>query len=138
MTIDKDKVREDVRWDGLKGYLTNTDLPPEKIVEHYGHLWQIEKAFCISKTDLRVRPIHHYRKRRIEAHICIAFVAYAIWKELERTLAKRKIIMSPRRAAELTQNMYEVRYTLPDSGEEQHVLLEMDAEQAALYEIIRR
>jgi transposase len=137
VTIDEKIVKEDARWDGLKGYLTNTDLSPKKIVEHYGHLWRIEKAFSISKTDLRVRPIHHYRKRRIEAHICIAFVAYAIWKELERTLASRKIAMSPRRAGELTQNMYELHYTLPDSGEEERVLLEMDAEQAALYGAIR-
>jgi len=93
VTIDEKRVREDAEWDGLKGYVTNTDLSPEKIVEHYGHLWQIEKAFCISKTDLRIRPIHHYLKRRIEAHICIAFVAYAIWKELERTL--QKLLESP-------------------------------------------
>ena len=137
VTIDEKKVQEDAAWDGLKGYVTNTDLAPEKIVEHYGHLWQIEKAFRISKTDLRVRPIHHYLQRRIEAHICIAFVAYALWKELERTLQERKIVMSPKRAAELTQTMYELHYTLPDSGEAQKILLRMDEEQAALYKAVR-
>jgi hypothetical protein len=137
VTIDEEKVKEDALWDGLKGYVTNTDLSPEEIIAHYGHLWQIEKAFCVSKTDLRVRPIHHYRKRRIEAHICIAFVAYAIWKELERTLQQRKITMSPRRAAELTHTMYEIRYTLPDTGEEQRKLLKMDDEHAALYDAVR-
>src|SRR3989338_307391 len=137
VTIDEKKVQEDAAWDGLKGYVTNTDLSPEKIVEHYGHLWQIEKAFRISKTDLRVRPIHHYLKRRIEAHICIAFTAYALWKELERTLQERKIVMSPKRAAELTQTMYELHYTLPDSCEAQKILLRMDEEQAALYKAVR-
>lgn len=137
VTIDEKKVQEDAAWDGLKGYVTNTDLSAEKIVEHYGHLWQIEKAFRISKTDLRVRPIHHYLQRRIEAHICIAFVAYALWKELERTLQERKIVMSPKRAAELTQTMYELHYTLPDSGEAQRILLRMDEEQAALYNAVR-
>lgn len=136
VTIDEDRVREDVRWDGLKGYLTNTDLPPEKVVEHYGHLWRIENAFSISKTDLRVRPIHHYRKRRIEAHICIAFVAYAIWKELERTLVAHEIAMSPRRAGELTQNMYALTYTLPQSKKKQNIILRMDAEQQSLYDAV--
>ena len=84
--IDETKVEADSFWDGLKGYVTNTELPGNQVIENYRHLWQIEKAFRISKTDLRIRPIHHYRKRRIEAHICIAFVAYTIYKELERLL----------------------------------------------------
>jgi hypothetical protein len=67
--IDENKVREDKQWDGLKGYITNTRLSPKNIVKNYGHLWQIEKAFRISKTDLRIRPVFHQRERRIEAHI---------------------------------------------------------------------
>lgn len=38
------------------------------------HLWQTEKAFRISKMDLRIRPIYHKLKRRIEAHFCIDFL----------------------------------------------------------------
>ena len=62
-------------------YLTNCELTPEEVVANYANLWQIEKAFRISKTDLRVRPVYHYRKRRIEAHICISFCAYKVYKE---------------------------------------------------------
>ncbi len=65
VVIDEIKITLDAKWDGLKGYVTNTTLPHEKIVEQYGHLWQIEKAFRISKTDLRVRPIFHYKRRRM-------------------------------------------------------------------------
>lgn len=57
--IDKTKVKEDERWDGLKGYITNTRLSIKQIAENYRHLWQIEKAFRISKTDLKIRPIRH-------------------------------------------------------------------------------
>ena len=95
--------------------MTSTVLAPKEVIEHYSHLWQIEKAFRISKTDLRIRPIFHYKRRRIEAHMCIAFVAYAIWKELERLLDKNGICMSPRRAADLTHTIYEIEYTLPQS-----------------------
>jgi transposase len=90
VTVDEAKVSDDRRWDGLKGYVTNTGLGPKTVVENYRHLWQIEKAFRISKTDLRIRPVYHYKKRRIEAHICIAFAAYALWKELERLLQKHR------------------------------------------------
>lgn len=136
--IDVKKIEEDKRWDGLKGYVTNTRLSAKKVVANYGNLWQIEKAFRISKTDLRVRPIFHQRERRIRAHISIAFAAYTIYKELERLLIKYKIDMSPKRAAELTHNMYELNYTLSGKVRQTKILLKMDEEQRILYDIIRK
>lgn len=138
IAVNEDKIAQDARWDGLKGYVTNTALTPNEIVEHYGHLWQIEKAFRISKTDLRIRPVFHYRKRRIEAHICITFVAYAIYKELERLLAAHGTGFSPKRAAELTHNMYELEYTLPHSIRTEKIILQMDTQQQTLYDIIHK
>lgn len=138
ITLDEDKIKGDELWDGLKGYVTNTRLAVKEVAANYTHLWQIEQAFRISKTDLRVRPIHHYRKRRIEAHICIAFVAYTIYKELERLLRQNKLSISPKRAAELTQNMYELEYVLPESGEKKRQLLRMDDEQWLVYDAVHR
>jgi len=131
--IDEEKIKADHAWDGLKAYITNTSLPAKKVAGNYVHLWQIEKAFRISKTDLRVRPIYHRLRHRIEAHICIAFAAYTIYKEMERLLKAKRVSMSPRRAAELTQTIYELEYTLPGSGERNRQLLQMDKEQALLY-----
>lgn len=133
--LNEDKIKEDERWDGLKGYATNTNLKPEEIIENYRHLWQIEKAFRISKTDLKIRPIYHYKRKRIESHICIAFVAYAIWKELERLLNKYGVGFSPKRAAELTHNMYEIEYMPPNSDNLEKVILKMDEDQKILYKI---
>ena len=138
VSVDESKVEDDKPWDGLKGYITNTRLPAKQIVGHYSHLWQIERAFRISKTDLRVRPIYHYRKRRIEAHICIAFVAYAIYKELERLLNKHKAGISPKRATELTQNMYEIHYRLPQSRKEDTMMLGMSEEQEEVWRIVQK
>ena len=78
--IDREKIKEDERWDGLKGYITNCRMSSKDIVSYYNELWKIEKAFRISKTDLRIRPIYHRKKERIEAHLCIAFAAYAVFK----------------------------------------------------------
>ena len=97
----------------------------------------IEKAFRISKTDLRIRPIYHRLKHRIEAHICIAFTAYLIYKELERVLQKEKSSISVQKANELTHNMYQITYQLPDSKYEKTKLLNMDEKQAELYKIIK-
>ena len=100
ITIDYEKYESDSVWDGLKGYVTNTRLPRNEVIGQYGQLWQVEKAFRISKTDLRIRPIYHRLKNRIEAHICVCFAAYAIYKELERLLKKNLIDISPAKAIE--------------------------------------
>lgn len=136
--IDEKKVQEDARWDGLKGYLTNTDLSPEEVVAQYTNLWCIERAFRISKTDLRVRPVFHRKRKRIEAHLCIAFVAYAIYKELERQLQLHHAGFSAQHAIELTQTIYELTGTLPDSRRRETVLLPLTDEQKSLLKIIER
>lgn len=138
VTIDQEKISQDQQWDGLKGYLTNTELTTKEVIENYGNLWQIEQAFRISKTDLKVRPIYHYRQKRIEAHICIAFVAYTIYKELERILKKEKIPFSAKRACELTHNMYEIEYLLPKSLKRVKTILKMDKEQQSLKNVIEK
>jgi transposase len=136
LEIDQDKIDESVCWDGLKGYLTNTDLSADAVIENYSQLWHIEKAFRISKTDLRIRPMYHRRKKRIQAHILVAFIAYTIYKELERRLKEADIPISPKRAAELTQNMYEISFKLPTDPQLYQVLLKMNDEQRKLYNLL--
>jgi transposase len=115
VTIDYEKYHEDSVWDGLKGYVTNTNLSRSHLIENYSQLWQIEKAFRISKTDLRIRPIYHRLKERIEAHICICFTAYAIYKELERVLKKNNIDISPEKAINQIKEIRQLQYKLPKS-----------------------
>lgn len=115
VTIDYDKYIADSVWDGLKGYVTNTLLARTDVIGNYSQLWQVEKAFRISKTDLRIRPVYHRIKERIEAHICICFTAYAIYKELERLLKLNNIKLSPEKAIEQIREIRQLRYTLPKS-----------------------
>lgn len=49
ISIDYEKYEADKVWDGLKGYVTNTHLPRKKVIGNYSQLWQVEKAFRISK-----------------------------------------------------------------------------------------
>lgn len=108
ISIDKKKYTEDGKWDGLKGYVTNTKLSKDEIIESYNHLWQIEKAFRISKSDLKIRPIFHRLKGRIEAHICIAFCAYKIYKELERQLKIKKADISTEKAIDIAKTIFKI------------------------------
>jgi len=136
--IDYEKFDNDKAWDGIKGYITNTKLADKQVIKSYNNIWYIEKAFRMSKTDLRIRPIYHRLRNRIEAHICISFTAYCIYKELERVLYKEKSSLSLKQAAELTHNMYEIIYTLPESKHTKSRLLKMDDQQAELYQIISK
>jgi transposase len=136
--IDYEKFNNDKIWDGLKGYITNTKLSDKQVVENYKNLWHIEKAFRMSKTDLRIRPIYHRLKHRIEAHVCIAFTAYCVYKELERVLYKEKSTLSLKKSAELTHNMYQITYMLPESKHIKSHLLKMDDQQAELFQIIEK
>lgn len=108
VSIDKEKFNADARWDGLKGYITNTNLSKDDIIENYSHLWKIEKAFRISKHDLKVRPIYHRLQKRIEAHITINFTAYKIYKELERLLKEKKSNLTPEKAIDLAKTIYQI------------------------------
>lgn len=117
ISIDNEKFEADAKWDGLKGYLTNTNLSKDEIIENYSHLWKIEKAFRISKHDLRIRPIYHRLQRRIEAHITINFAAYKIYKELERQLNEKNSDLSPEKAIEIAKTIYSVELRVPNTAE---------------------
>lgn len=85
--IDYAKVEADARFDGLRGYVTNTALKTEEVAERYANLWQVEKSFRMSKTDLKARPTFHYRRQRIISHLAICVVALAVLRLFNQKLA---------------------------------------------------
>ncbi|WP_457745340.1 IS1634 family transposase [Sulfurimonas sp.] len=115
--LNHNKVLQDSKLDGLKGYITNdTTLSHQDIIEHYQNLWHIEKAFRISKTDLQIRPIHHRLETRIKAHILICFVAYAIYKEFEIKTReiKKEYQISYKILRDLIKHVFAIKF---DDGE---------------------
>ena len=105
----------DAEWDGLKGYLTNTNIPPEEVYAAYHNLWHVERAFRISKSKIEIRPMFHFTRRRIEAHVCICFVALKVYKELERLLKLSNINMSVDKVLELARTIVTIQMTLPQN-----------------------
>lgn len=73
---------------GVKGYYTNLDLPEKEIIDRYQDLWRIENSFRISKHDLEVRPVYHFKQQTITAHLLICITALAVLKWLEITTGK--------------------------------------------------
>lgn len=136
VSIDMEKFKQDAAWDGIKGYVTNTLHTAEEVIENYRNLWFIERAFRLNKSDLEVRPIYHRLHNRIEAHICICFTAYSIMLEMERLLKLHRSSITLKRAQEITYNMYQLNYRLPNSKVVKNQILNMDTEQRELYEVV--
>lgn len=133
--IDQEKIKNDKKWDGLKGYISNCKIPKEEIIANYNHLWQIEKAFRVSKSDLKVRPIFHRAQRRIEAHICITFCAYKVYKELERQLKEKKSTLSPEKAIEIAKTIMSIKFKNPRTNDAVEKVLFLKEEQKQLAQL---
>ena len=113
VTIDYERIADDARWDGLKGYLTNTAIPMEQVYSAYHNLWHVERAFRIAKSKIEIRPMFHFTRKRIEAHVCICFVALKVYKELERMLRVSDIKMSVDKVLALAKTITTIQIKLP-------------------------
>jgi transposase len=110
-------------------------MTKDQIIENYQQLWQIEKAFRIAKTDLKIRPVYPRLQRRIEAHICISFAAYKVYKELEQQLKVMDAAISPLKAIEIAENIFEISIKLPQTGKIKKKTLLLTDEQKYLNSI---
>ena len=71
------------KLEGVKGYVTNTDLDAQIVIDRYHDLWHIENSFRITKADLEARPIFHRLDETIQAHMVLVFAGLAISKYIE-------------------------------------------------------
>lgn len=122
VSIDMEKVADDARWDGWKGYITNTQLPPRECIEQYHGLWVVERSFRISKGTLDMRPMFHFTEKRIEAHVCLCFVALKLYKELERILKVLDWELSVDKTLDIAKTISTVTITLPNKESQSQTL----------------
>ncbi len=66
----------------------------------YMQLVQVEQAFKHVKGDLAIRPIHHRLEERVEAHILVAFLGYALLASLRMKLRYAAPGLTPRAVLE--------------------------------------
>jgi transposase len=119
--LDEEKIEQDSRWDGLRGIITDLPLGSERevrdVLSHYGSLWRIEESFRINKTDLKIRPIYHWTKRRVEAHILLCYLVFACLRYLERrTQMQQHFRMSPGKLREAILDVDSSIFKDPERG----------------------
>ena len=107
------KIEEAARWDGLKGVVTNApDMGHSELFDRCRELWRVEESFRITKHDLKVRPVFHWKPDRVKAHIAIAYMAFACVRHLACRIALRQgERMSPERIRALAARQWIVRDT---------------------------
>jgi hypothetical protein len=93
------------RWDWVAAragaYLLRTNLihtDPAQLWEQYVQLTEAEAAFRALKSELAIRPLWHQTDARVQAHILVAFLGYALWVALKHTLKRAGSPLSPAHA----------------------------------------
>ena len=117
VAINYDRIADDSKWDGLKGYLTNTNIPIQDVYAAYHNLWHVERAFRIAKSKIEIRPMFHFTRKRIEAHICICFVALKVYKELERLLKLSGCPYSVEEALKIAETIVTIEIARPENND---------------------
>jgi transposase len=110
----KDRLRQTRRREGR--YLLRTNLcdhDPAQLWSFYMVLVQVEEAFKNLKGDLAIRPIFHQKEHRVEAHIFVAFVAYALHVTLRQHLKYSAPGLTPRAVLEKFRAIQMVDVHLP-------------------------
>lgn len=76
-------VEEARRKAGIKGYVTDLRVSAHEVIDAYHQLFQVEKSFRMSKSDLKARPIFHHTRDSIDAHLTVVFAALAVARHIE-------------------------------------------------------
>lgn len=115
--LDLDKVIEDEKYDGYYAIITSEmNMPDHEVVKAYHELWEIERSFRITKSDLETRPVHLSLEQRIEAHFLTCFVALLLLrllcKRLDGKHGPEQVIQSLRKyqACFIKDNVFKVTY----------------------------
>lgn len=94
LSVDKDAVEADARYDGKFVLTTNTTLPAHDVALAYKSLWRVERTFREEKCTLEVRPIFHHLDSTSIGHIVGCFLALRLEVDLQTRLDERHVDVS--------------------------------------------
>jgi len=126
IALDEDKIAVDAQWDGLKGLIVNASstLSNEEILTQYNNLWQVEESFRITKHDLKIRPVYHFKPSRVRAHLAISYTAFMLTRYLEHRVRVQYKKLSPKKIKNLLLGVQtsivvsqekKIKYALPSN-----------------------
>lgn len=104
--LKREALKKAYSRDGI--YLLRTNLSeedPAKLWEQYIHLTEVESAFRALKSEVKLRPVYHWAEPRVEAHVMLAFIGYAMWVCLKCKLKTLAGSLSPRQMIELFRSI---------------------------------
>ena len=113
--IDEEKIKEARLKAGIKGYVTNLDCKEcdaKIVIDAYHNLFEVEKSFRMTKSDLQARPVFHQTRDSIEAHLTVCFAALAISRYIQD---KTKISIK-----KFVQRLKELRTGIVQIGDKQY------------------
>lgn len=85
-SLDKEKINDEAKYDGLYAVCTNLEDSVEDIIKINKRRWEIEESFRIMKTEFNSRPVYLSREDRINAHFTTCFLSLIIYRYLEKKL----------------------------------------------------
>jgi transposase len=93
--IDEERIKKEQENFGYFYIVTNKiDMAPSEIMAAYKSLYKIEESFRILKTNLKARPVYHFKERRIRAHFLICYLTLVLQRILEYQLSEKNIQLS--------------------------------------------
>ncbi len=90
-----------------------TGWTPDELWRTYIQLTDAEAAFRIQKSDLSLRPVWHQKADRVKAHVFVCFLAYVLWKTLEKWQERAGLGRSPRTILEELRAIQSTDVVLP-------------------------
>jgi len=104
--LNEEKIQEDAAWDGYYAIETSRQtMKPGEILGAYHQLWKIEECFRVMKSHLEVRPVFHWKPKRIEGHFVICFLSFVLERTLEYILKQNNIQASPKKIREALNSL---------------------------------
>ena len=135
--LDEEKLTADTKWDGLHGIITNSKtLSHGEALEHYKNLWQVEESFRIQKHDLKMRPIFHFKKERVKAHVAILFAAFSLARHMQYRVKLQLEPMSIDKIKTELVNVQSSIYYYPPNGFRYAVPGHMSSKAQKLYQVL--
>ncbi len=118
--LDTHKIEQSKKYDGIAAIGTNNkELPQEQVLDHYRHLFQIEQTFRSFKSHLEVRPMFHWNDTRIEGHIALCYITYAIENHLLQKMKKANLLISEN---QFRKSLAQMQVSLLKQGEKEFLL----------------
>ena len=93
--FDEEKIKKAAQYDGFLAISTNNKtLKVIDILDQYKQLFKIEHSFRTFKSHLETRPMFHWTDKRIEGHICLCYIAFALQNLILQKVNKDAALIS--------------------------------------------